>query len=119
MTLGPDGHYYSCDKALSFPVGGAKDLRSGTTGGGMDWAERARQLQTPTDFIEAQGEGAGQVFCPIGVVEHSRHAGRDPAAALKNFRRVADAFADGLKDLIARCAGHPVYEEIYGRPRVS
>ena len=118
MTLGPDGRYYSCDKALSFPVGKAEDLRAGSTENGVDWEERARQLQAPTDFIEAQGEGAGQVFCPIGVVEHSRHAGRDPAAALKNFRRVADAFADGLKDLIARCEGHPAYEEIYGRSRV-
>jgi sulfatase maturation enzyme AslB (radical SAM superfamily) len=119
MTLGPEGNYYSCDKALSFPVGAAADLRSGDTGKGVDWVERQRQLDDPTAFIEAQGEGSGQVFCPIGVVEHSKHAGRDPAAALKNFRRVADAFAEGLKALIARCEGHPVYEEIYGRARVS
>ncbi|MFI5360862.1 MAG: radical SAM protein [Elusimicrobiota bacterium] len=119
MTLGPDGGYYSCDKALSFPIGAAADLRSGDVGTGLDWAERESLLRTPTDFIEEQGEGSGQVFCPIGVVEHSRRAGRDPAAALKNFRRVADAFADGLKDLIARCEGHPAYQEIYGRSRVS
>ncbi|MFI5346181.1 MAG: radical SAM protein [Elusimicrobiota bacterium] len=119
MTLGPEGNYYSCDKALSFPVGKAADMRSGNTKDGMDWEERQKQLDTPTAFIEAQGEGSGQVFCPIGVVEQSRLAGRDPAAALKNFRRVADAFAEGLKDLIARCEGHPAYEEIYGRPRVS
>jgi hypothetical protein len=84
----------------------------------VDWEERQRQLDDPTEFIEAEGEGSGQVFCPIGVVDHARHAGRDPGAALKNFRRVADAFSEGLQDLIARCEGHPVYEEIYGRARV-
>lgn len=115
MTLGPDGHYYSCDKALSFPMGTAEHLRAGTPEAGTDWTERQRQLDDPTAFIEAQGEGAGQVFCPIGVVDHARLAGRDPAAALKNFRRVADAFSEGLQDLIGRCQGHPVYEEMYGR----
>lgn len=115
MTLGPDGKYYSCDKALSFPVGHAADLRSGDAAGGMDWQERQRQLDDPTTFIESAGEGARQIFCPIGVVDHARHAGRDPGAALKNFRRVADAFGDGLKELIALCQGHPVYEEMYGR----
>ena len=119
MTLGPDGDYYSCDKALSFPVGRADDLRSGSTETGVDWDKRQDLLDDPTAFIEKEGEGAGQTFCPIGVVEHARHAGRDPGAALKNFRRVADAFADGLKDLIARCEGHPLYEELYARPRVS
>jgi sulfatase maturation enzyme AslB (radical SAM superfamily) len=119
MTLGPDGEYYSCDKALSFPVGQAKDLRSGSTAKGMDWTERQRQLDDPKDFIEAEGEGGGQVFCPIGVVDHARHAGRDPGAALKSFRLVADTFAGGLKELIRKCEGHPAYEEIYGRPRVS
>ena len=118
MTLGPDGHYYSCDKALSFPVGKAAGLRMGTTEKGADWDESRRQLEGPTEFIEAQGEGAGQVFCPIGVVDHANVAGRDPAAALKNFRRVADVFSEGLQELVARCAGHPVYEEIYGRARV-
>lgn len=115
MTLGPDGHYYSCDKALSFPVGTADGLRAGTTKTGTDWTERQRQLDDPTAFIEGLGEGAGQVFCPIGVVDHARLAGRDPAAALKNFRVVATAFSEGLQDLIARCQGHPVYEELYGR----
>ncbi|MDE2144038.1 MAG: radical SAM protein [Elusimicrobia bacterium] len=119
MTLGPEGNYYSCDKALSFPVGAAADLRSGDTKNGVDWEERQKLLDDPTSFIESEGEGSGQVFCPIGVVEHARHAGRDPGASLKNFRRVADAFAEGLKDLIARCEGHPAYEELYGRPRVS
>lgn len=118
MTLGPDGKYYSCDKALSFPVGHAADLRAGDTEKGVDWTERQRQLDDPTAFIEAEGEGSGQVFCPIGVVDHARQAGRDPGAALKNFRRVADAFSEGLQDLIRRCEGHPVYEELYGRARV-
>ena len=90
MTLGPDGHYYSCDKALSFPMGTAEHLRAGTPEKGTDWDERQRQLDEPTEFIEGQGEGAGQVFCPIGVVDHARLAGKDPAAALKNFRRVAE-----------------------------
>ncbi|MDE2491687.1 MAG: radical SAM protein [Elusimicrobia bacterium] len=117
MTLGPDGKYYACDKALSFPVGKAADLRCGTPGSGTDWDGRQARLDDPTAFIEGAGEGAGHVFCPIGVVEHARHAGRDPRAALTNFRRVADAFADGLKDLIARCEGHPAYEELYGRAR--
>jgi len=118
MTLGPDGEYYSCDKALSYPVGRAADLRAGSTAKGMDWEKRQALLDSPTAYIEARGEGDRQVFCPIGVVEHAKLAGKDPAPALKNFRRVAEAFADGLKDLIARCEGHPAYEELYGRARV-
>ena len=117
MTLGPDGQYYSCDKALSFPVGQAADMRAGGAAKGMDWEKRQELLDDPTAFIEAQGEGLGQVFCPIGVVEHARRAGREPGAALKDFRRVADAFGDGLKDLISRCGGHPAYERLYGRSR--
>ena len=117
MTLGPEGRYYACDKALSFPVGKAEDLRCGTPETGTDWDGRQARLDDPTAFIENAGEGKGQVFCPIGVVEHARHSGRDPRAALANFRRVADAFAEGLKDLIARCEGHPAYEELYGRAR--
>jgi sulfatase maturation enzyme AslB (radical SAM superfamily) len=119
MTLGPEGEYYACDKALSFPVGQAEDLRVGTPETGTDWDGRQARLDDPTAFIEAAGEGKGQVFCPIGVVEHARHSGRDPRAALANFRRVADAFAEGLKDLIARCEGHPAYEELYGRSGIA
>jgi hypothetical protein len=85
----------------------------------VDWTDRQRQLDEPTAYIESRGEGGGHIFCPIGVVDHAKLAGRDPAAALANFRRVADAFGDGLKDLVARCEKHPVYEEIYGRPRVA
>ncbi len=117
MTLGPDGRYYSCDKALSHPIGTADGLVSGSAQTGMDWAGRQERLDDPAALIESSGEGAGHVFCPIGVVEHARLAGRDPAPALKNFRRVADAFSVGLHDLVSRCSGHPVYEEMYGRAR--
>lgn len=113
MTLGPDGHWYSCDKALSFPVGTAADLRSGTPQAGTDWAAREAHLGEPVRWIEAQGGGDKEVFCPIGVVEHARHAGRDPRAALDNFRRVADEFAVGLMELVAACEAHPVFQEIY------
>jgi sulfatase maturation enzyme AslB (radical SAM superfamily) len=117
MTLGPDGQYYSCDKALSFPVGRAADLRVGTTETGTDWDKRQGQIDEHADWIEARGEGEGHVFCPIGVVAHARHAGRDPGDALANFRRVADVFGAGLGELIERCSGHPAYEELYGRAR--
>ena len=113
MTLGPDGHWYSCDKALSFPVGSAKDLRSGTPEAGTDWDARAAHLADHAGWIEAQGGGDKEVFCPIGVVAHARHAGRDPREALDDFRRVADEFAAGLMELVAACEAHPVFQEMY------
>lgn len=118
MTLGPDGHWYSCDKALSFPVGAAEDLRSGTPEAGTDWAARDAQLGEHVKWIEAQGGGDKEVFCPIGVAAHARHAGRDPRAALDNFRRVADAFAAGLGELIALCGKTRAFEDLYVRARV-
>lgn len=113
MTLGPDGHWYSCDKALSFPVGSAKDLRSGSAAAGTDWAAREEHLGEHAAWIEAQGGGDAEVFCPIGVVAHARHAGRDPRAALEGFRRVADEFAAGLMELVESCESHPAFQEMY------
>jgi hypothetical protein len=118
MVLGPDEKYYSCDKALSFPVGKAADLRTGGPAAGMDWDARGGQLAEFTEWIEARGGGDKEVFCPIGVVAHAREAGRDPGAALANFRRVADAFAAGLSELVDSCGRHPAFEEIYARARV-
>lgn len=118
MVLGPDAKYYSCDKALSFPVGQAAGLRTGGAAEGLDWGARAGQLSEFADWIESRGGGDKEVFCPIGVVAHARQAGRDPAAALANFRRVADAFAAGLTELAELCKGRPAFEELYVRARL-
>jgi sulfatase maturation enzyme AslB (radical SAM superfamily) len=118
MVLGPDAKYYSCDKALSFPVGHAADLRTGGTEDGMDWGQRKSQIGDFTDWIEAQGGGDKEVFCPIGVVAHARESKRDPKKALADFRRVADEFAAGLSELVTLCEGHPKFEELYVRARV-
>lgn len=118
MTLGPEGNWYSCDKALSFPVGKAADLRCGTPRAGTDWDGRAAQLDEHVEWIEARGQGDKEVFCPIGVVAHARHAGRDPEAALRNFRHVAAVFGDGLLELVERCADHPDFQEMYVRARL-
>ena len=118
MTLGPDGKYYSCDKALSFPVGSAPGLRTGSAEAGMDWDGAAKQIDGFVDWIEKRGGGDQEIFCPIGVVAHARIAGRDPDAALVNFRRVAAAFADGLSELVDSCQDHPAFQELYVRARV-
>ena len=118
MVLGPDAKYYSCDKALSFPVGHAEDLRTGGAKEGLAWEKRGEQLEDFVDWIEKRGGGDQEVFCPIGVVAHAREAGRDPALALADFRRAADSFAAGLSELVETCGGHPMFEEIYARARV-
>jgi hypothetical protein len=118
MVLGPDGRYYSCDKALSYPTGTAKDLQSGGVAAGMDWGARESQLRDFVGWIEERGGGDKEVFCPIGVVAHAKQGGRDPERALKSFRRAADAFAAGLTELVELCAGHPMFEEIYADVRV-
>ncbi len=118
MVLGPDGRYYSCDKGLSFPIGQAKDLFTGGAEEGMDWNGRGKQLTEFAAYIEKIGGGDKEVFCPIGVVAHARQAGRDPKLALANFRRAADAFAEGLSELVDLCGDHPAFEDIYARARV-
>lgn len=118
MVLGPDGRYYSCDKALSYPVGSAKALQTGGVEGSLDWPGRGRQLAAYAEYIEKLGGGDKEVFCPIGVVAHAEQGGKDPERALAAFRRAADCFADGLSELVDLCGEHPVFEEIYARVRV-
>ena len=118
MVLGPDGRYYSCDKALKFPVGTATELRIGGVEEGHDWKGRGKQLGEFAEWIEKIGGGDKEVFCPIGVVAHARRAGRDPKRALLAFRAAADAFADGLSELVDLCGKHPAFEEMYARVRV-
>lgn len=118
MVLGPDGRYYSCDKALSYPIGQATGLRAGGVEEGLDWKGRGRQLTEYAQWIERIGGGDKEVFCPIGVVAHARQGGKDPALALANFRRAAEVFAEGLCELVELCGDHPMFEEIYARVRV-
>jgi sulfatase maturation enzyme AslB (radical SAM superfamily) len=118
MVLGPDGSYYSCDKALSYPIGKAADLRTGGVEKGLAWDERAGQLADFTRWIEAREGGDKEVFCPIGVVAHAREGGKDPEAALANFRRVADAFAEGLGELVSLSRGRPQFDDLYVRSRL-
>lgn len=118
MTLGPDGKYYSCDKALSFPIGQAAALRTGAPGQGMDWDERKRQIDGFVHWIEKLGDGDKEIFCPIGVVAHARQAGRSPEEALGNFRRVATVFAEGLSNLVDQCEGYPAFKDLYVRAHI-
>ena len=89
-----------------------------TEPGDLDPSETREWLESIDSVLRVAGPARAH-FLIDRVVEHARHSDRDPGEALKNFRRVADVFAGGLRDLIARCEGHPAYEEIYGRPRVS
>lgn len=119
VVLGPDRKLYACDKALTFPVGQARSHQVGDpAAGGMDWRARAAKFGEAREYIEARGWGDDEVFCPMGVYYHSREAGRDPEAALANFHRVADAFADGLTELVGLCKDLPAFQELYGLARV-
>lgn len=118
MVLGPDAQYYSCDKALSFPVGDAVSGRTGSTESGLNWTERADQLATATERVEQRGFGKDEYFCPIGVEQYAKHAGIAPDRLLENFHKVAETFSLGLLELVENCKDHPAFEEMYARARV-
>ena len=116
MVLGPDANYYACDKALSFPIGDAPDLRTGDADGGMDWRARDGILGEIVEWIDHAAAPAHDSFCPVGVVAHARQDGRDPAAALAEFRAASSAFSAGLSELLDACSKYPAFREMYGLP---
>ncbi len=113
VVLGPDGQFYGCDKALSFPMGEAKSQQVGNAREGMDWERRDAHFAEAADYINQRGLGTDEYFCPMGVYFHSRISGTDPEIRLRNFHAVSAAFTDGLTDLIRRLEGHPTFQELY------
>lgn len=118
VVLGPDQHYYACDKALTFPIGEAKDQRVGTIEKGMDWAARRTHFDRAVKDIEAEGFGKDEYFCPMGVYFYSEEAGRKPTELLSNFHRVAETFSDGLLAMVSQLESHPVFQDLYVNARV-
>ncbi|MBI5629749.1 MAG: radical SAM protein [Elusimicrobia bacterium] len=118
VVLGPDKQFYACDKALSFPIGEAEGQKVGNAAAGMDWDKRQEHFREAAQYIESRGWGKDESFCPMGVYFHSRQAGADPQPALENFHRVGELFAESLVGLARALEGHPVFEELYVRPRL-
>lgn len=118
VVLGPDAEYYACDKALTFPVGHAKDQRVGTPAKGMDWDARRDHFDRAIAKIEKMGAGEDEIFCPMGVYFYAEQAKKDPAPLVANFETVAKTFADGLLGLVAGVESHPSFQEMYAQARV-
>ena len=118
VVLGPDAEYYACDKALTLPIGTAKNQRVGGPSTGMKWQERREHFDRAIEGIEKLGAGKDEIFCPMGVYFYAEEAKRDPAPLVANFEKVAKTFADGLLELVAQVEGFPAFQEMYVRARV-
>ena len=118
VVLGPEGKYYACDKPLTLPIGRASGQHVGAPAAGMDWGKREALLAEASAFVEADGGGDEEIFCPMGVYFYGREAGRDPRPLLAGFRRVALVFAQGLAELIRECEPFPAFQDLYANARV-
>lgn len=118
VTLGPDGEYYACDKALSFPVGRAASQRTGGAGRGLDARARDEHYARAIAYIEERGWGGEEYFCPMGPYFYSEIAGEDPEARLENFHRVSKIFSDALLGLIEDNKALPAFRRLYEDLRV-
>ncbi len=118
VVLGPDAHYYACDKALTFPIGQAKDQRVGSVEKGMKWEPRREHFDRAIAGIERAGYGKDEYFCPMGVYFYSEEAGREPTELLSNFETVAATFSEGLLGLVDDLKDNPVFQDLYVHARV-
>jgi sulfatase maturation enzyme AslB (radical SAM superfamily) len=118
VVLGPDAHYYACDKALTFPIGKAEDQRVGTVEKGMKWEPRREHFDRAIAGIEKAGYGKDEYFCPMGVYFYSEEAGREPTELLGNFEKVAATFSEGLLGLVEDLESNPVFQDLYVNARV-
>ncbi len=113
LTLGPDHHYYACDKALSFEVGTVKEQRMGTIESGFNDATWRKHYDRAIAYIENNGWGADESFCPMGPYFYSEIAKEDPLPRLKNFHDVSNIFAQELLTLIEENKSNSVFRELY------
>lgn len=111
-TLGADGNYYACDKALSFPVGTTPQQVTGNLDTGVDFKKRDELYARAIGAIEAQDERA-EWFCPMGPYFYSEIKGEDPAPRLESFHKVSGLFADQLLKLIEENKDHPDFQKLY------
>lgn len=119
VVLGPDRKFYACDKPLKLPVGEAPSQWVGDVDKGMDWDTRGAHYAEAVDYIERQGWGKDEYFCPMGVYFYSKEAKQDPRPLMDNFHRVADIFSAGLVELVEDLKEHPVFQDIYVNARVA
>lgn len=113
VILGPDKQFYSCDKALSFPIGEAADYRIGTAEVGLDWVKREGQYGEAIGYIEKEGFGKEEYFCPMGVYFYAKQAGKDPEEIMANFHAVADIFSGELIELVRENQASPAFKRLY------
>jgi hypothetical protein len=118
VVLGPEGKFYACDKPLALPIGTAAGQYVGDAAKGMEWEKRSELLAGAREFVEQRGEGADEVFCPMGVYFFAQEKGVEPAPLLDNFHRVAQVFGEGLGELVAECERFPAFQDIYLNARV-
>ncbi len=118
VVLGPDGEFYACDKALSFPIGEAGNQKVGNAREGMDWDRRSALLGEAVRVVEEGGWGEDESFCPMGVYFYSRQAGKDPSVLLDNFHKVSGIFAGELERLASELEGDPRFQELYVHARL-
>jgi sulfatase maturation enzyme AslB (radical SAM superfamily) len=113
VVLGPDGSFYSCDKALSFTLDRVRDGRAGDAAAGMDWGKRAEELASARREVEEAVGGKEQHFCPMGVVFYSKYAGVPAKPLVENFTQVSGIFGGALRRLVEELRPLPAFRALY------
>ena len=113
MVLGPDQKFYACDKPLTYEIGTVKDQMIGDPKTGMNWDARAQHYAEAIKYVESQGYGKKEAFCPMGVYFYAKEGKLDPAPLLHNFERVSAVFAKGLNDIVDDLKDNPTFKELY------
>lgn len=120
LVMGGDGHFYACDKALSFPFDKAAGSTIGSLEAGVDWEKRAGFFNEARSFIAAHAEDPGSfTSCPMGVFLTQKVLGRDPAKALSNFELVSRAYGRPLLGLARDLWEHPLFRSLHHIARFS
>jgi sulfatase maturation enzyme AslB (radical SAM superfamily) len=112
-TLGPDGNYYACDKALTFPIGSAPGQIVGNAETGNDPEKRGEHYRRSIAYLAENGWGKNEYFCPMGPYFYSEVAKEDPKPRLENFHVVAKVFSDALIEVLDDIKDLPAYKELY------
>ena len=94
VILGADGRYYPCDGLFARRYAELGDWAIGGAESGVDWGKRARFHRQALDFIHGVIGEKAHLNCPRESYFRALALGRDPAAAVRAFRR-ADLILEG------------------------